>query len=188
MKFQNFSVALMLAAGLAIGCEEAKDAATDVKETAQDAAATTADKTGDAVESLKTEAVEAGEAMKEAGTEALDAGKEKMDEAVEAGKDKVNELAGQVEGATKSSSDGAASGISLEDLKGGMSLDSAQLDGVIDKVKGFIGEKNYDTAQQWVTQLQGMELPEGYADQIEGLKGLLEKAQGAGDMLKGIGG
>lgn len=190
MKFQNLSVALMLAAGLAIGCEEAKDAASEAADSTQDAASSAAEKSGDMMDSLKTEAAAAGENLKEAGSEAMESGKAKVDEAVESGKEKVNELAGQLEEATAPSADtgGAASGISLEDLKSGMSLDSTQLDGVIEKVKGFIGEKNYDTAQQWVTQLQGMELPAGYADQIDGLKGLLEKAQGAGDLLKGIGG
>lgn len=199
MKFQNLSVALMLSAGLAIGCEEAKDATTSATDSAQDAASSAADKTGGAMDSLKTEAAEAGEAMKDAGAEALEASKEKaseameagkakMDEAVEAGKDKINEMTGGAMDETKSSASDAASGISLDSLKEGMSLDAGQVDGIIEKVKGLIGDKNYDTAQQWISKLEGMQLPEGYADKVSGLKGLLEKAQGAGDMLKGLGG
>jgi len=226
MKFQNLSVALMLSAGLAIGCEEAKDAATNAADAAQDAAAGAAEKTGDAMESLKTEAAEAGEAMKDAGAQALEsgkakasetveAGKEKVDEAIEAGKKTIDELTGNVTDHTENAADqaqkiageatstapdaegtmsaagdsaeGVASGLTLDSLKEGMSLDGGQVDGIIEKVKGLIGEKNYDAAGQWISKLEGMQLPDGYADKVSGLKSLLEKAQGAGDMMKGLG-
>ena len=187
IKFFNLSFAFILTLGVALGCEEAKDAATDAADSAQEAADTAVEKSGDMVETFKTEATEAGEELKEAGAEALESGKAKVDEAMDAGKEKVNELAGQLEEATTTSGDTAASSLTLDDLKSGISLDSAQMDGIIEKVKGFIGEENYDTAAKWIEQLQGMELPEGYADQIDGLKGLLEKAQGAGELLQGLG-
>ncbi|MEM6854685.1 MAG: hypothetical protein AAF593_09780 [Planctomycetota bacterium] len=186
MKFFNLSFALMLALGVVVGCEEAKDAATGAADSAQEAADTAAEKSGDMVESLKEDAATAGEELKEAGTEALESGKAQLDEAMDAGKEKVNEIAGQLEEATATSGDTAASSLTLDDLKSGISLDSAQMDSIIEKVKGFIGEENYDTAAKWIEQLQGMELPEGYADQIDGLKGLLEKAQGAGELLQGL--
>lgn len=169
------------------GCEEAQDAANEAADAAQEKAGAAAEKSGDVLESLKNDAAEAGDNLKEAGAEAIEAGKAKVDEAVDAGKEKVNELAGELEKATASDGASDVSGLTLDDLKSGMSLDSAQLDGVIAKVKGFIGEENYDTAAKWIEQLQGMELPEGYAEQIDGLKGLLEKAQGAGELLQGLG-
>ncbi|MBB6429008.1 hypothetical protein [Algisphaera agarilytica] len=181
MKMKSLSIAFLFAAGLTVGCEEAKDATAEATEAVKDAAEVTTDKTGDALDALKDDAAAAGKEISEAGADAYEAGKKEVEEAVDAGKKKLDEL-------TDSNSEADAGGITLDSLTEGMSLNSEQLDGVIKKVKDLIGEENYDTASQWISKLEGMELPEGYADQIEGLKGLLEKAQGAGDLLKGLGG
>lgn len=182
MKFKNVSLALMLVAGLAVGCEESEDAVRSVGDAANDAAESAGDHSGDAMDSLKQKADEAGSALKEKGNEAVAVGKEKVDEAVAAGKEKLHDMTADHGTADE------ATAMSLDDLKPGMSLDAGQMDGIIAKVKGLIGEENYDLASQWISKLEGMELPEGYGEKLAGLKGLLEKAQGAGDMLKGLGG
>ncbi|MEM9419430.1 MAG: hypothetical protein AAGA25_10330 [Planctomycetota bacterium] len=179
MKIQSLSIAFLLA-GLMVGCEEAKDAAAEATDAAKDAAEVTSDKTGDALESLKDDAAAAGKEISEAGSDAYEAGKKEVEEALDAGKEKLNELNG--------SGESAAGGITLDSFTEGMSLNSDQLDGIIAQVKGLIGEKNYDTASQWISKLEGLELPDGYAEQIENLKSLLDNSQGVSDLLKGIGG
>ena len=56
------------------------------------------------------------------------------------------------------------------------------------KRQGLISEKNFATAQQWIDQLENLNLPEGYGDQVSNLQDLLDKAKQASDALNSLGG
>lgn len=178
MKIKSLSLALMLALGLVIGCDEAEDPRPPV-----------GDPGTDAVEPESGEADNTIDAMKERGADAMETAQEKVEDIVAAGKDEIEDMTTDTDTETDpATAAGEATDLTLEDLEAGMSLDAGTMDGILVKVKNLIGEENYDQASQWISQLEGMELPEGYAEKVAGLKGLLEKAQGAGEMLDGIGG
>ncbi|MEM1108186.1 MAG: hypothetical protein AAGH99_05780 [Planctomycetota bacterium] len=180
MKNVQFYCIFALSIGLVLGCEEAQTPATQGPASADEPDTALSDSVGDALNSLQEKATEAGDAVKAAGAEALESGKQQIEEAVESGKAKIHEMTAPSEDATE--------GLTLDSLKEGMSLDATQVDSLIAKVKSLIGEKNFDDAQQWISKLESVQLPEGYADQIAGLKDLLEKTKGASSLLNGLGG
>jgi len=159
MKMKNLSIALMLAAGLVVGCDDSKSAIDGAADSAAGAVEGAAEGVGDAAGDLKDSAGGAMDAAKDKGADAMNAAKDKGAEALE--------------GVKKTAGD-ALGGLSLDSLKDGMSLEGGQLDGIIEKVKGLIGEGKIDQAKSWITKLEGLNLPEGYADKIASLKGMLD--------------
>ncbi|MEO1236558.1 MAG: hypothetical protein AAFX76_07200, partial [Planctomycetota bacterium] len=127
---------------------------------------------------------QAGEKMMADAEEAVEAGTEKVEEVVQAGKDKVDEVMG---GGSEAAADSGGAGITLDSLEPGTLLSAVQADAAIQKVKDLIGEQNYDLAKQWISKLDSVQLPDGYAEQLAGLKDLLSKAQGVGNALNSLG-
>lgn len=173
----QLTLALMLAAGLAVGCDQSDiDNAVD---TLESAAEKTSETTGDVVDQAK----EAGEKLVEQGGDAVEAGKEKAEEMIEAGKEKIDEMVGEAD----------AGGISLDSLKAGEPLEAGQADSAFAQVTQLIKDQNFTDAEKWIAALEKVGLPEGYADKFASLKDTFNKAKemdlgGAGELLKGIGG
>lgn len=175
---KQVTLALMLAAGLAVGCDQ-----SDVEEATKTVESAT-EKTGEATGDVMDQAKEAGEKLKEKGEAAVEEGKAKVDEMVDAGKEKVDELVG-------GTGDAGIAGMSLEDVQGAESLDEGQAASVFGQVTQLIKDQNFDDADKWITAFEKVGLPAGYADKLVSLKDMLGKAKGlggVGDAFKGIGG
>lgn len=148
MQFTKLSLALLLSAGLAVGCDQSSvDEATDAAQNAADGAT---------------------DAAKDEAGGAMDAAKKAAEDTAK----KVEEKSGEL-----------MENLSLDSLKEGMSLDGTQADGIIEKVKGMIEGGNLKDAGSWISKLESVKLPDGYAEKFQGLKDLYEKAKGAAGAL-----
>lgn len=184
------TLALLLTAGLSVGCDQSggepasSPGEAGAAETTEDGAKSLYGQSVESATNLAKEVGEAGEKMMADAEEAVEAGTEKVEEVVQAGKDKVDEVMG---GGSEAAADSGGAGITLDSLEPGTLLSAVQADAAIQKVKDLIGEQNYDLAKQWISKLDSVQLPDGYAEQLAGLKDLLSKAQGVGNALNSLG-
>lgn len=161
---------LVVVAGLwAIGCDQGGSEQTAAPSGSP--APEAADEASQGAAGLLDKAKGAGQAVTEKGSELLEGGKEKLDEAL--------------------SQDGG--GLSLDSFKAGDTLSTEQADSAFATLKKLIEGNNLGDAGQWITKLESVGLPEGYAEKLAGLKDLWTKAKGLGggdlgNALKGIGG
>ncbi|MEM8738372.1 MAG: hypothetical protein AAGG38_07845 [Planctomycetota bacterium] len=196
------SVAVLLTAGLILGCEEQPaDPADSAASETGDAAKSIYGKSVESAKSVAESVGEAGETMvdkgKEAAAAAADSVSEAVEETVEAGKETIDGLTGGSDTPavpetpevpeTPQVSAASETDITLNSLNEDTVLNASQADSIFSKVRGLISDGNLELAQQWITKLESVGLPAGYADQLANLKDLMGKAKGAGSLLNGLG-
>ena len=170
--------ALLLAAGLAVGCDQsASETASDVMDKAGDTmdkgVEGAKDMAGDAMDGAKDMAGDAMDKGKEMAGDAMDKGKEMAGDAMEKGKEMAKEAMG--------------GDLDISSLTEGMKLSDEQAGGLLDKVKDMISSGDTDGAGSLIEKLQTMELPASIQPKVDEVKALLDKAKGMGNALQGLG-
>ncbi len=173
MKLTLLPAAALLFAGLTLGCEEADtpEPADPLAPAAEDVTPADPTPAEDAASRLQQQANDAGSAAKQraedAGGSVLSAvrrqGAQLEADARAAGED----VRAQADEALR------AGGFSLDSLKEGMSLSAEQADGIIEQIKTWIGQDKLDTAAVWIDKLENVNLPEGYRQQIDSLRAMM---------------
>lgn len=181
MKFWKISGMCVVAAGLAVGCDQSEVETPATSESTTESGATSLEKQAmNAGEKLKAQAEEAGnklmeqaegeaEKLDQKAQDAAESGKQSMDDAIASGQQGLADATDNM----KKQSEGMLGGLSLDNLKEGMSLNSEQADAIIAKVKEYIGNDNMELARKWVDKLDSVSLPEGYAEKVASLKDML---------------
>lgn len=134
-----------------------------------------------AMDSAKSDLSAAADSAKQAAGDTATEAQATTQKAAGSLAEKVSNLAGNAEKAVETPAEEAAQSMTLDSLNADTQLSETQAAGLIEKVQGFISAKNFDTAEQWISKLDGVTFPAGYENTPATLKDMLENARGLSD-------